>query len=297
MLKLNSFVFSALLLAVLFTSCKNDGWQTAETGLKYQIFKDEPGENAKVGDVVQLHVKYATADDSVLFNTFTSPTPVTMEVPTSQFKGSFEEAVLLMSAGDSAQFMVSADSLFRGDYSANRPSFIDSGSYLTFTVKVLKIESKADYTARSEKEKKERMSKQVLIDEELIQKYIVAKQLKPTKTEKGVYIHLLKAGAGVLPVVGDSLKVQYTGRTLDGKVFDSSRKEDGGQGETFDFVLGVTPIIQGWQEGLSNLKQGSRAILILPSALAYGEQATPRFGANSVLVFDVEIVKVKKPKK
>lgn len=297
MSKLNSFLFSTILSSIILTSCKNDGWQTAETGLKYQIFKDEPGDNVKVGDVIQMHVKYATADDSVLFNTFTSPTPVTMEVPASQFNGSFEEAVLMMSTGDSAQFMIAADSIFKGDYGAARPSFIDSGSYLTFTVKILKRESKSDFMARSEKEKNERATKQVLIDEELIQKYIAEKQLKPTKTDKGVYIHLLKAGTGLVPVVGDTLKVQYTGRTLDGKVFDSSRKEDGGQGEAFDFVLGVTPIIQGWQDGLSKLKQGSRAVLILPSALAYGEQASPRFGANSVLIFDVELIKVNKPKK
>ena len=66
---------------------------------------------------------------------------------------------------------------------------------------------------------------------------------------------------------------------------------------TFDFVLGVTPIIQGWQEGIAQMKQGSKSILIIPSALAYGDQATPRFGANSVLAFDVELIKVIKPKK
>jgi len=292
-------VFASAIAAIvsLMSSCNNDGWKTSDSGLKYQFLKNEEGDSVKVGDVIQMHVKYATSKDSVLFNSFTSPQPVTMEVPPSQFKGSFEEALLMTSVGDSASFMISADSIFRTAYGATRPSFIDSGSYLTFTVKILKKEKKADFEARMEKEKAERSIKQIAIDEELIAKYISEKSLKPTKTEKGVYVHISKVGMGVIPVVGDTVSVQYTGRTLDGKVFDSSRKEDGGMGSAFDFVLGVTPIIQGWQEGIAKMKQGTKATLVIPSALAYGEQATPRFGANSVLAFDVELVKVIKPKK
>ncbi len=291
---------SLLLVSSFFlflTSCKNESWETSPTGLKYWIQVDSAGENIKTGDIVQMHVKYSTSKDSVLFNSFKMPQPITMEVPPSQFKGSFEEALSLMSQGDSGQFKIPADSIFRKEMGASRPSFIDSGSYLTFTVKILKDEKKEDFTKRVEKEKAENAGKQTGIDEALITSYIAEKGLKPTKTEKGVYIQTVKLGTGVLPVVGDSVKVHYTGRTLDGKVFDSSRKEDGGMGSTFDFVLGVTPIIQGWQEGIAQMKQGSKSILIIPSGLAYGDQATPRFGANSVLTFDVELIKVIKPKK
>jgi len=284
-------------VCLFLSSCKSDGWKTSPEGLKYWIQVDSTGENIKTGDIVQMHVKYATSKDSVLFNSFTMPQPITMEVPVSQFKGSFEEALGLLSQGDSGQFMIPADSIFRKEFGAARPAFIDSGSYLTFTVKVLKAEKKEDFTKRAEKEKAEKSSKQIVIDEQLITDYIAEKELKPTKTEKGVYIQVLKQGNGPQPVTGDSVKVHYTGRTLDGKVFDSSKTEDGGMGSTFDFVLGVTPIILGWQDGIAQLKQGSKAMLIIPSVLAYGEQSTPRFGANSVLTFDVELVKVIKPKK
>lgn len=284
-------------LTTLFTSCKDGDWETSPTGLKHQFLKNEEGENIQVGDVVQMHVKYSTSKDSVLFNSFTTPQPITMEVPASQFKGSFEEAVCLLSEGDSAKFLIAADSIFRKEYGAVRPAFIDSGSYLTFVVKVLKKEKKEAYASRMEKEKAERSGKQKAIDKELIEKYVAEKGLKTNVTESGIHIQIVKEGKGTVPVTGDTVGVQYTGRTLDGKVFDSSRKEDGGMGSPFDFVLGVTPIIQGWQEGVAKLKQGDRATLIIPSTLAYGEQSTPRFGPNSVLTFDVEIVKVIKPKK
>jgi FKBP-type peptidyl-prolyl cis-trans isomerase FkpA len=297
MFKNNLLLVSALAAISFFPSCNQNGFEKADSGLQYKFLKNEEGDSIRIGDVVQMHVKYSTSKDSVLFNSFTMPQPITMEVPVSQFKGSFEEAVSMMTEGDSAQFLIAADSIFRKEFGAVRPSFIDSGSFLTFTVKILKKESKDAFQTRMEKEKAEKASKQIVIDEELIGKYIAEKGLKPTKTEVGVYIQTTKPSKGIQPVVGDSVKVQYTGRTLDGKVFDSSRKEDGGMGASFDFVLGVTPIIQGWQDGIAKMKQGEKATLIIPSTLAYGEQSTPRFGANSVLTFDVELVKVIKPKK
>jgi len=280
----------------LFSSCKKDDWQTSPTGLKYWIQKDEKGENVKEGDVVEMHVKYATSNDSVLFNSFTSPKPITMEIPASQFKGSFEEALTMLSPGDSGQFLIPVDSIFKKEFGAVRPSFIDSNSYLTFTVKLINAGSKEEFMKKQESEKAEKSVKQKTIDEELIAAFLKEKGWQTSKTELGVYINVLKEGNGASLNKGDKVFVHYTGRTLDGNVFDSSRKEDGGQGEPFDFIVGVSPIIQGWQDGIAKLKSGSRANLVIPSTLAYGEQATPKFGPNSVLTFDVEIMKVEKAK-
>jgi FKBP-type peptidyl-prolyl cis-trans isomerase len=292
-----SLTWATLIGSLVFIGCKHDGWKTAPTGLKYWILKDIEGENAKEGDVIQMHVKYTTSKDSVLFNSFTMPKPIVMEVPKSPFKGSFEEAVTMLSPGDSGQFLIAADSIFRKEFGAVRPSFIDSGSYLTFTVKLIKAEKKEVFIKKQELEKAERATKQKGIDEQIIAGYIAEKGLHPIKTEAGVYIQVEQEGKGNLPVAGDTISVHYTGRTLDGQVFDTSKKEDGGMGSPFDFVLGVTPIIQGWQDGISKLKKGSKAELIIPSQLAYGEQGTPKFGPNSVLTFNVEIVNVKTPKK
>jgi FKBP-type peptidyl-prolyl cis-trans isomerase FkpA len=298
MLKHGLVFLSTLATAMLLLgSCKHDGWETSPSGVKYWILKNEEGTNAQLGDVVQMHVKYATSTDSVLFNSFAMPQPITMELPQTVSKGSFEESITLLSPGDSAMFMIAADSIFRKEFGAKRPSFIDTGSYLTFTVKLYKADKKENFMASQEQEKAERASKQIAIDEELIAKYVAGNNLKPSKTPSGVYFQTIKQGKGQQPITGDTVAVHYTGRTLDGKVFDSSRQEDGGMGEPFAFALGLSPIIQGWQDAIAQLKQGDRAILVIPSRLAYGEQSTPRFGPNSVLTFDVEIVSVKKQKK
>lgn len=291
------FIILSFLVSFLFTSCKKDDWQTSPTGLKYWLQRDEEGENVKLGDVVEMHVKYATSKDSVLFNSFTSPKPIVMEIPPSQFKGSFEEALTMLSPGDSGQFLIPVDSIFRKEFGVVRPSFIDSGSYLTFTVKLISAGSKEEFMKKQESEKAENASKQKAIDEGLIAAFVKEKGWQTSKTDLGVYIHIIKEGNGPALDRGDTVFVHYTGRTLDGTIFDASRKEDGGQGEPFDFIIGVSPIIQGWQDGVAKLKAGSRADLVIPSTLAYGEQGTPKFGPNSVLTFDVEIVKVIKAKK
>ncbi len=100
-------------------------------------------------------------------------------------------------------------------------------------------------------------------------------------------------GTGVAPVAGDTVLVHYDGFLLDGSKFDSSRD----RGQPLPFVLGTGQVIRGWDEGISLLKVGGKAKLIIPYALAYGEQGYPPvIPPKSTLVFDVELVDVKKAK-
>ena len=73
---------------------------------------------------------------------------------------------------------------------------------------------------------------------------------------------------------------------FDGKVFDSSVE----RGEPIEFPAGVGQVIKGWDEGVALLSKGAKAKLLIPSPLAYGPQARPGLPANSVLIFDVELL-------
>ena len=106
-------------------------------------------------------------------------------------------------------------------------------------------------------------------------------------TPSGLQYEVLQEGDGPCPSAEDRVKVHYTGRLIDGTVFDSSVERN--QPATF----GVTQVIKGWVEALQLMKAGSKWRLHIPSDLAYGQQGAPDIiGPNSTLIFDVELLEV-----
>lgn len=95
------------------------------------------------------------------------------------------------------------------------------------------------------------------------------------------------AGTGPQARAGQSVKVHYTGTLENGQTFDSSRT----RGEPIEFVLGAGQVIQGWDEGIAQLRVGDKAKLTIPAELAYGARGVPGvIPPNATLIFDVELV-------
>jgi len=107
-------------------------------------------------------------------------------------------------------------------------------------------------------------------------------------TNSGLQYEVLKAGSGRKPTVKDKVSVHYTGTLITGQKFDSSH--DRGQPAEFP----VNGIIKGWQEALQMMPEGSVYRLYIPPELGYGAQGQPGIPGNSVLVFDVELIKIVK---
>lgn len=99
-------------------------------------------------------------------------------------------------------------------------------------------------------------------------------------------------GTGEIAKAGDIVTVNYVGSLMNGTVFDASKNH----GDTgFSFTLGVGQVIKGWDQGVSGMKVGGKRKLVIPSDLAYGDQAVGGvIPANSDLVFEVELLKVGK---
>eukprot|EP00695_Tsukubamonas_globosa_P002756 TRINITY_DN395_c0_g1_i1.p1 TRINITY_DN395_c0_g1~~TRINITY_DN395_c0_g1_i1.p1 ORF type:complete len:137 (-),score=44.11 TRINITY_DN395_c0_g1_i1:40-450(-) len=85
---------------------------------------------------------------------------------------------------------------------------------------------------------------------------------------------------------GDSIKVHYTGKLMDGTVFDSSVE----RGQPFSFKLGQGMVIKGWDQGLLGACVGEKRKLVIPPNMGYGDRATGKIPANSVLIFTTEIM-------
>ncbi|MBD5175496.1 MAG: FKBP-type peptidyl-prolyl cis-trans isomerase [Bacteroidales bacterium] len=113
------------------------------------------------------------------------------------------------------------------------------------------------------------------------------KRAEVKTTATGLQYEVLEEGTGAQPSAGDQVKVHYTGKLIDGTVFDSSVER--GEPATF----GVTQVIPGWVEALQLMKAGAKWRLFIPSNLAYGPNgAGGVIGPNQTLIFDVELLEV-----
>lgn len=119
--------------------------------------------------------------------------------------------------------------------------------------------------------------------------YIQENGLKPgvISLPSGLQYKVLKQGSGRSPQIDDSVMVHYIGTLINGTIFDSSRKP-----ESSPAKFEVNQVIQGWTEALLAMKEGDRWLLTIPADIAYGDSDSPTIPAHSVLIFDVELIKV-----
>ena len=112
------------------------------------------------------------------------------------------------------------------------------------------------------------------------------------KTPLGVVYETLKEGAGDMIKPGQTGTLHYVGKLADGKQFDSSRDK----GQPIDFLVGVKGGLKGWDEAIPGMKVGEIRRLNIPSDLGYGPSSQQGIPANSVLVFEIELLGVKDAK-
>lgn len=114
---------------------------------------------------------------------------------------------------------------------------------------------------------------------------------KVTKLQIGVKKRIPAEECTIKSRKGDKLKMHYTGTLEDGTEFDSSIP----RGDPLEFTLGMGQVIKGWDQGLLGMCQGEKRKLSIPPHLGYGESgAPPKIPGNSVLIFEVELIEIKR---
>lgn len=293
--------------AISIAGCKN--FKKGEAGTLYNIVEDKSGPTIKEGDVVCLEGVIKNESDSVMSSTYEAGRPAAFMVQKPQFKGDFIWALQLLSEGDSATIKINADTVSKRSGQPKPPGF--KGKYFIYNIRIAKVfikdKSKPDsvfqktvsdyFKGLGEKAKNAEPAS--------IKKYIADKKLNVTTTASGLNYVITTPGSGDKPAIGDTVVVNYTGTFLSGKVFDTSIEAVAKKSGKFQagrpytpapITVGTHSVIPGWDEGLLLLPKGSKATFVIPSSLGYGEQ-----GMQGVippycpLVFDVEIVNIKKP--
>jgi len=262
-----------------------DGFTRLASGLEYKIEKHGKG-TRKPGltDHVELNISYRVGD-SLMFNSrkMNNDKPVPLQISAPKFKGDPMEVFMLMVTGDSAVVRYPVDSLKK---TGQTPPWAKPGDKVVYFVSLVSVKSEAE----DKKENAEKAAKQIGIDDKILQDYFRKNNIKPMKTASGLYYTISAEGHGENIKPGQTVGVNYTGMFLEGKKFDSNTDSAFHHLQPFSLEVGKGRVIKGWDEGLQLLKIGSKATFYIPSPLAYGSQEQRSIPANSILVFDVEIL-------
>jgi len=204
-----------LALAAMGLASCNGGFKKGADGMLYDIIIDKSGPRMMPGDFVSLNLTVKNDADSVIGSTYDLGRPAVQLMQKPQSKGDIYSALELLSEGDSAIIKLNIDSLTKG---RPRPAGL-KGKYQVYTIKVERVIAKGnlndevfrgrymDYMkSLADQAKKQEPAK--------VQKYVTDNKLKVTKTASGLDYVITKDGAGIKPITGDTVVVNYVGKFL-----------------------------------------------------------------------------------
>ncbi len=287
-----------------------EGYTRSEDGFYYKRHNKSSGKTPKGGDGVAFDFNIKKGD-LVVFSTTENGQPTRHVFPEEETHDHHDhhghdhghhhhdhggkhndnpilEMLTTMGEQDSVTLIMEADSMAR---ELNPEWTFQPGDLVTFELKLQDIKTKAELEEeqRAYERNANKLSKQA---QKAIKAYKRGDLIVKT-TGSGLKYHVLEEGTGVVPQQNDGVAVNYSGHLMNGKQFDNSFK----RGQPFGFPLGQGRVIPGWDEGLALLKEGTKAYLVIPAELAYGERGMlPDIPANSDLFFYVELKEVFKNK-
>ncbi len=236
------------------------------------------------GDYVTTQLRYSTTSDSTFFvgnRTFQLTEP--------DFEGSIDVCFLMLSVGDSASFIIDAGKFFTQTLQCQLPSFLKTGDKIKIDIKMNDIRTEEQY--RRDKEEFLKWIEDFGEYEKLVlHNFIEKEKIDVEPTENGMYFINILEGTGKPVEYGDLVTVNYEGRFLNGKFFDSTVKRN----QPFEFVYGTElQVIPGLEDAIGRMREGQRALIILPSDLAWGEKGSstgivPPF---TTVIYEVELIK------
>lgn len=294
-----SLAIVAMVFASVLVSCKENsvypGYKKTQSGLYYKFYTQNEGEKPQMGDLMEVAFCCVVNDTNVVIpvmkNMFRYQDPL--------FPGDIFEGMAMMHKNDSASFIVNIDSTFRTFFQQpSLPAEFSSTDVMRFEFKLNDFYPESEYAKRIAEDVKkstaERIARMKADNEEetlnaakALEDFLKKNNIVAEPTESGLYYVMETEGNGEKPQPGQMVKVHYTGKLLDGTVFDSSVE----RGEPISIPIGVGQVIPGWDEGIQLMSKGEKGKLFIPYYLAYGDRAAgDKIQPFSNLIFEVELV-------
>ena len=288
----------AALAALALSACSNVDFKKSKGGMPYKVFSGKGGKDVDTGNIVKLQVVQKLRD-SVMFSTYKTGMPIYVPVSANGQPYDFTEILPSLKQGDSVYTVQMMDTFMARAPQMVPPQFkkgdkIETGIRVVDVFKNAEAAQKDEATERNTAfERDTAVQNQLKKDATILTNYLQTNNITAQKTGKGTYVQILDPGTGEQVQDGKFVSLKYTGKTLDGKVFDTNADPSKGHTEPLVFQVGSPGMIRGFDEGLHALREGSKAKLFIPSMLAYGPQApSPDVKPYENLIFDVEVLKV-----
>jgi FKBP-type peptidyl-prolyl cis-trans isomerase FkpA len=273
-------------LTACYDSSKYPGFKHARHGIYYQLHKiGEDTEKPVTGDFVTVDLIYKTMNDSVFFTGRRK-----FQITKPDYKGSIDECFMMLAEKESATFIISANDFFKKTLQTTLPGFFDELSNMKVTIEVIEIQTEKEY----QKEKEAFINWiQDFNDYEkiILRQFLEEKELPVKPILSGIYYINIREGKGKKIELGDTITINYEGKFLNGKFFDSTIKRN----QPFQFIYGTEwQVIKGLEEALGIMREGEKSIVILPSEMGFGKKgsSTGIIPPFTSLIFEVEILEV-----
>ena len=201
----------------------------------------------------------------------------------------------MMHVGDEVEFALNADSLQAIGMRMPAIYKAGEGQLMKFRMKLHAVKTEEQLM----QEQQEKMEKMKAEEQPAREKYIADNNITVKPTDDGLYIIPIEKGNGPKVQDGKQVTVNYTGRLVDGTVFDSSDPTSGFKDahEPISYVVGQQSMIPGWDKAVKTMRQGDKVRIVVPSELGYGPYGGGPIPPYSTLVFDIEVLTVAEPQK
>jgi FKBP-type peptidyl-prolyl cis-trans isomerase FkpA len=271
--------------------------------VSYTIIKSGKGLGPNVKDTDLVYMQMVQqCGDTVLASTYRDVGKgIYSRIRQDERIDDYSKVLFQLKAGDSAIIKFNADSVLK----AEKPPFFKEGDELRVAVKIVRIVGKKELDSleadaekqQAEAVKQEELAKQehqkflqslVPKEDSVILDYCKSHKITGmTKTASGIYYKITEQGKGAYPANGKEVTVIYRGQYLTDSTFDVNLNKE----KPFKFTLGTGMVIKGWDEAIPLFNVGTKALIILPSRLAYGDRGfNGVIPENIILKYELEVL-------
>ncbi len=281
------FFASCMCVVGLLTGChqKYPGYKKTNDGVYYRFYeKNTKGVRPQFSDYLKMEMSYFM-NDSLMYSWTENADYVRTRLSATKYHGDLQSGLALMHEGDTASFIVPADSTLVHVFGADLNTLsVKPDDIIRYEVRLVQVQKEADFLAEVEQIQTKMREQSEVMFKAYVQNNV--KSISPT--ESGVYIVPLSAGKGKKPVVGDEVELDYSV----GLIVNDSMTYPVRDSDRFVFVLGEGYAIPAWEEVVPMMNLGESARIIVPSKMAYGEHAVEGLNPYSNLVYDMKLVKI-----